>query len=620
MGYPTPSIYITQIKRISGAALIAASLAPTIAVADQSLPTLVVTAGRIAEDPARVSSSVTVIGEKEIQNAQVSSVAQLLKRQAGINIATSGGPGKNTSVYMRGGNSGHTLVLVDGVRVGAASTGAFDWGLMSPEDIEHIEIVRGPQSSLYGADAMTGVIQIFTKRGQGKPKVSVNAEMGGLSSSSGGMQVSGSTDAGISYALNACGLRTDGVSVAAKGTETDPFRQTRISGHVEMPLGEGELSLIARQSEGRNALDGGFVLADTLNWNADSRQSVYSIKASYPMTDLWESSLQLSRSSEGLIGHDPANAANNADIHTAITQLNWQNLLELNDLSVLLGFDYHADKAFNPLAPYNKELKQSAGFAAVSWHLGMLDLNGSARHDRNNSFTNKTTWHTGASVTPLSGFKLSANYGTGFKAPSINDLYWPGAGNANLKPESSRGWDVTASYERQSEALNYSFSAGWFDQKFENLIAWAPIAPGSWTWIPSNVNKARNRGLELSGRVSYEIAYLAANWTYLLARDSANDTWLARRPKESGNLLLGVTMGQVNLEGNLAIVGPRFSSPNNAAYMAGYTKLDISGSYQINPTWKLTGSLNNAGNKTYEEAKGYGVPGRVWHVGVGAEF
>lgn len=598
----------------------AAMAAVTPLQATEALPGVVITAGRIAEDPARISADITLISEEEIERARATTVAELLRRQAGIHVASTGGPGKATSLYMRGGNSGHVLVLIDGVRVGAASTGAFDWALLSPEDIERIEIVRGPQSSLYGSDAMSGVVQIFTKSGAGRPGVRLSAEAGGLATSRGSMQLSGATESGIGYALSASAQRTAGVSVAAAGSEADPFRQTQLSARLEIPLGEGAVEFTARRSAGKNGLDGGWVLADTLNWNADSRQSVYSAKLSYPLTARWESSLQISRSADDLTGSDPANAANNSDIHTTINQLNWQNHVELGDFSLLAGIDYHSDRAVNPLAPYNRVLRQSAGFAALSWHGDRLDLNGSVRHDSNSGFPDKTTWHAGAALHPFRGVKITGNYGTGFKAPSINDLYWPGAGNPNLRPESSRGWDIGIRYERQAGSYIASLSAIWFDQHFRDLIAWAPIAPGSWTWIPSNVNEARNRGLELSGRISMAGAYLQAGWNYLLARDTGDGTWLARRPKESGNILLGIDIGPLALEGNLAIVGVRFSEPNNVSRLAGYRKTDLRARYRLNPVWELTARVDNVENKSYEEVAGYGVPGRVWYAGAGASF
>ena len=588
--------------------------------AEEVLPTVVVTAGRIAEDPARISADVTVINEEQIKKAQAITIAELLRHQVGLNIVSTGGAGKTTSLFMRGGNSGHTLVLVDGVRVGSGSTGAFDWSLISPEDIERIEIVRGPQSSLYGADAMSGVVQVFTKTGEGKAKVRINGEAGGLASSRGSMQVSGSTENGINYALTASGQRTAGISAVAAGTEKDPFRQTQLSGRGKMPIGAGDLAFTVRQSEGRTGIDGWGV--DALNYISKSRQSIYSTKLTYPLMESWESNFQLSRSTDDSINSNPANAFNNSEIRTIIDQLSWQNIIETENISLLFGFDHHTNRVIvssgiGSVSPssYNKELRQNAAFLSLSWHSDMLDLNGSARHDRNSSYGNKTTWHTGVALHPLQGLKISANYGTGFKAPSMNQLYWPGFGNPDLKPETSKGWDAGIRYDWDDHAIKAGLGATWFDQSVKDLIAGAPP-----TWLPSNINKAHNRGLELSGKLSFAGAYLQANWNYLLARDTGNETWLARRPKESGNILLGIDIGPLNLEGNLAIVGPRFSDPNNVTYMKGYRKTDLRARYKINPAWELTARVDNAENKKYEEAAGYGVPGRVWYAGAGATF
>lgn len=612
-------IIITMLFMTAGLLTTAAAQAT-----EMKLPAVVVTAGRIAEDPAKTSADITIIEEKVIKKSQANSVAELLRHQAGLNASRTGGAGKSTSIYMRGGNSSHVLVLIDGVRVGAASTGAFDWGLMSPEDIERIEIVRGPQSSLYGADAMSGVIQIFTKTGEGKPTARINAEGGSLASSKASMQVSGATGEGIAYALTAAGQRTAGISVAANGTEKDPFRQTQFSGRVEMEIGDGMLEFTGRQSDGKNSLDGGFPFGDVLTWTTSSTQSVYSGKFSYPILDNWDSSLQLSRSADDTTGTDTASASNNSDIHTIILQINWQNHIKLAEFSLLLGFDHHSDRAVNQLQAINKTLRQSAGFAALSWHGKWLDLNASIRTDHNSSFANQTTWHTGTALHPLTGMKITANYGTAFKAPSINDLYWPatafGSGNPSLKPETSSAWDVGLSYTYKSGSFQGETSATWFDQRFDDLIAWAPVTPGSFNWTPSNVNKARNRGLELSAGVAFSAIYLNANWSYLLARDSANGTWLARRPKESANVLMGVDIGPLNLEGNMAFTGPRFSSPNNVNYLASYRKTDLRLRFQINPTWQLTARVENVENKTYAEATGFGVPGRVWYAGAGATF
>jgi len=601
------------------AALIAMLLAWP-AQAAEKLPEMVITADRIGQDAASVSADVTVIDQQAIEQSQATTVVELLRSQAGVDVASSGGPGKITSVFMRGANSAQTLVLIDGVRVGAATTGRFDWANLSTADIERIEIVRGPQSSLYGADAMGGVIQIFTRRGVSGTQVKVSAEGGSYGTSSGGMSVTGKTESAVSYALTVNGLRTGGVSAAAKGAERDPYRQFTFSGRIGLPVGDGELELIARNVDGKTGLDGGFPFGDVLNYTSNTKQSVGSAKLTYPVNDWLETSLQLSRSLDEVIGHDPAGGVNNSDFRTRIDQLTWQNHIDLDAVSLLAGVDMYRSKGVSGSAKLNRKINQTAGFAVVSWGGDWVDVNGSLRYDANSTSSNQTTYKFGAALHPLEGVKFIANYGTGFKAPSINDLYYPGSGNPKLNPETSKGWDAGVSYEFGGESLQAGIGATWFDQKFKNLIQWAPIAPGSFTWIPSNVGKARTRGLELTGRLNMAGVYLQGNWTYLIARNTATGNLLPKRAKESGNVTVGATMAGLNAEVTWHVVGPRFSSAGNAKPMQGYQKTDIRASYAINKQWKLTARVDNVGNKSYEEVSGYGVLGRAWYGGVSASF
>jgi len=591
--------------------------------AEEALSPLVVTAGRIAEDPARVSSDTTVITREEIVQSQATSVADILRVQTGIDVAATGGPGKATSVFLRGGNSGQTLVLIDGVCVGSATLGSFDWGNLSTADIERIEIVRGAQSSLYGADAMAGVIQIFTRKGEKGTQVRVHAEAGSYGTSSGSMSVTGKTESDVSYALTANGLRTDAVSAAANGVETDPYRQTTLSGRIALPVGDGELELIARSVDGKTSLDGGFPFGDVLNYTSNTKQTVSSVKLSYPITDMLESSLQLSRSSDEVIGRDPAGGFNNSDFKTQIDQLTWQNHIDMDAVSLLAGIDMYRSKGYSGSAKLDKSITQTAGFASLAWSADMLGVNASVRYDKNSVSQNKTTYKLGAALHPLDGLKITANYGTGFKAPSLNDLYFPASafssGNPNLKPESSKGWDVGLAYQVGDDDLKAGFSVTWFEQKYKDLIVWQGPPP-TFFFSPVNIGQARTQGLELSGNLSYGPAYMRANWTYLDAKDSKTGDLLPRRAKESGYAALGGTWAGLNVEVAEQVVGPRFSSAGNTKPMQGYNKTDVRLNYAVNKQWELTARVDNLEDKKYEEVSGYGVLGRAWYAGVSAVF
>ncbi len=606
-------------------------LSPTLQAApttqQATLPTLFVTADRVANDAAQISADTTVIGREEIEQSQKSSVADLLRDQAGIHVAATGGPGKATSVFIRGANSGQTLVLIDGVRVGSVTLGSFDWANLSTADVERIEIVRGPQSSLYGADAMGGVIQIFTRKGKMGSHITAHAEAGSYSTASASSTVSGGSDGGAHYAITANSMRTDSVSAAAKGAENDPYRQTTVSGRLTLPVGEGEVELLARNVDGKTSLDGfpapSFTLADVLNFTSDTRQSVMSARISYPLTDYLDSTLQLSRSLDEVTGHDPAGGFNNSDFRTRINQITWQNHLDLDALSLLVGLDIHQDKGNSGSAGFARSLTQKAGFASLAWHADWLDLNGAVRYDSNSASNNKTTYKAGLAVHPMGGVKISANYGTGFKAPSINDLYFPASafsgGNPNLRPETSRSWDVGLYYQYRGDGSDAAFSAVWFDQRFHDLIVWQSD-PVTFFSSPVNIGRASTRGLELSGRIHVGFAYLQGMYTFLNARDTISNALLPRRARDKGSITVGVNLAGLNTEVSWLVVGPRFSSTGNRKPMRGYRKTDVRVSYAVNKQWKLTARVDNLNNKTYEEVSGYGVLGRAWYGGVSASF
>ena len=593
-------------------------LMPIQAYAAKTLSPLVVTAGRIAQDPAKVSADVTVIDRKQIVQSQKTLVADILRSQPGIEVASSGGPGKATSVFLRGANSGQTLVLIDGVRVGSATLGSFDWANLSTADVQRIEIVRGPQSSLYGADAMGGVIQIFTRKGKGKPHVRVYGEAGTYHTVSGGSSVTGATNSGVSYALTVDSSRTRSVSAAASGGEPDPYRQTTVSGRLGIPVGAGNLDVIVRNVDGKTGLDG-FGPTDVLNFTSSTKQTVGSAKLSYPLGDLLDTNLTVSRSTDEAINRDPASSFNTSDFRTRIDEITWQNHLDWQSLSLLAGLDFHWDRGLSGSAKLDNTIIQRAGFTVLSWDGDWADISASIRTDRNSTSRNKTTYHVGGVLRPINGLKLTSNYGTGFKAPSINNLYFPGFGNKNLRPETSKGWDAGVHYQANGDSVSGGFDAIWFDQRFANLIVFQ-TAPTVFLSKPINLAKARTNGLELSANMTYGPVYAKANWTFLHAVNSLDGTRLARRAKGSGSFIAGVRMAGVNAEVQVDIVGPRFSSSFNQKPMQGYHKTDIRLSYKVNRIWMVHARVDNLENKKYEEVAGYGVLGQAFYGGVSAEL
>lgn len=598
------------------------STAPALA-GETLLNPLVVTASRIPEDTGRTSADITVIDRKQIEASQASSVIDLLRGQAGMDVVSSGGPGKTTSLFLRGASSGQVLVLIDGARASSTTTGSFNWGSLSTLNIERIEIVRGQQSTLYGSDAMGGVVQIFTRKGSGAPKVELGGEYAGrYGDGSGKASVSGETDSGINYALAGEARRSKGFSVAANGSEADFYRLSGFSGRVGVPVGEGEIELTGRFARADNGLDGGFPFGDQLNFTSKSDQSSYSVKGSYPLTDHWESSVTVAQFDEKLALRDPVKTSNNADITSQIQRLSWQNNFNFDAFSLLAGLDLNRDKGVNPGKKIDVTRTQKAGFATVGFHHDLVDLHAGLRVDNNDTISNKTTYRVGGALLPLSGLKLTANYATGFKLPSINDLYWPASsfssGNASLKPEESKGWDVGIAWQRQYETMSVDTSLVWFTQDFTNLIVWVQTRPGFFQ--PTNVGKATTRGVEISAAVKHDIFSLRGNWTFMDAKNSDNGTWLNRRSRESGSVTAGAALHGFEGEVQWFVVGPRFSQVNNKSPMAGYQRTDLRLAYRVNDMIRVHLRAENLTDKRYEEVAGFGVAGRTVYTGLSLTF
>jgi len=615
-----------NIKTLKQTALIGVLASQVMSVSAQAddLSPLVVTAGRIAENPANVSADTTVISREDIKTSQATTVADILRTQAGIDVASNGGLGKSTSVFLRGGNSGHTLVLIDGVRVGSVTLGSFDWANLSTADIERIEIVRGAQSSLYGADAMAGVIQIFTHSGKKGVQTQVFAEAGTYGTKSGGVSVQGGSDNGVTYAFSADTLSSDSFSAAAVGTEADPYKRTTLSGRVGFQAGDADIALSVRNVTGTTDLDGGFPFSDVLNYTQDTTQNVSSVKVAYPFSDTFESTLQISRSTDEAISTDPVTSWNNGDFKTTVDQITWQNHLDLNTASILLGLDIHKDNGKSTSAGFDETMTQQALFASFANNFENIDVNASIRYDKNSVSSNQTTYKLGSVFHATDNFSVSGNYGTGFKAPSINDLYFPdnfgSHGNANLKPETSKGWDVGLNYQRQTEDMSVEVGLTYFNQNYQDLIAWVETPPGAFSYIPTNINAATTKGTELTASVRHRIGFMRINWTNLDATDDTTGLWLARRAQDSGSITLGTDVAGLHAEVQYQVVGKRFSDGANTQTLDAYNKTDLRMSYTINDAWKAKFRVENLQDRVYEEVSGYAVAGRSTYAGVNATF
>lgn len=558
--------------------------------ADETISPIVVTATRTAQSADETLASVTVIERKEIEQSQANSVVELLQSHTvGIELTRNGGLGTNTSLLMRGTNSNHVLVLIDGVRVNSAIDGSFKWANLPLEQIERIEVVRGPRSTLYGSDAIGGVVQIFTRKGEGFHAM---AGGGSYNTARAELGTAGQLGAG-SYHINAGYLKSDGFSAAKPGTygyepDNDGYRNTNLGAGINYPLGNtGKLAINLLHSAGDVDTDAG---AST------QRNDSASMALDWASSDSWQQNLNL--------GHAEDHYETNSGyiVHSLRDSLGWQHDLQLSEASLLTaGIDYVAENGENEGASgYNENTRNSALFAQYQWGGDNLDLLLGARSDDHNTLGRHNT----GNIT-LGGHvgrgRLYASYASAFNAPTFLQLYYPYGGNAALRPE-----------ESVSTELGYrigTFKANLFDTRIDNLISWDSTTSGF-----SNVNRARIQGVELEYGQQIGRWQLNGGLTLQKSEDLATSERLNRRAEKK---LFFTASGPLDSHSNIGIeTSYTGSRKDGSVELVSYTLLNLTGEYRFTRQWSLSGRIENLLGEEYELASGYNTPGRSAYANI----
>jgi vitamin B12 transporter len=588
---------------------------------------VVVTATKTESELEEVSSSVSVITQTEIERKKVDTVAELLRSIPGLDVARSGGPGKNTSVYLRGGNSGHTLVLVDGVQVNSPTLGSFNFADLSVDNIERIEIVRGPQSTLYGSDAIGGVINIITKKGTGKPAVSLLFEGGSYESYRGAASVTAGTEK-VDFSLAASYQETDGISAASEeegNREEDGYKNGTISMRVGAEVfPEARMDVSLRYMDSETDLDA--LGMDDPNYVQESETIIFGSRFSHYVTQWWEHILKLHFTENELEYTDPDTPWNNFQIDTAIREAEWQHNLYLFDEAdiLTLGAEYEKQQGENE-GVFDDSIINRAAY--IQNQVALLDeslfLTVGARVDDHSIFGSEDTYRLGlAYLLKASNTRFKANWGTGFKSPTLNDLFyqdpWGSRGNPELEPEESKGFDVGIEQRLWEDRI--FLGATYFYNSVDNLIEWVEYLP--WMWEPQNVAEARSEGWEIEAAINpIDEVELSANYTFTDSEDKQTGNELPRRPEHKFNLTLNYQPWNVlNINLDLNYVGRRWDDAANTERSDSYTKLDLAAYYNITDHAQLFGRVENLLDEEYEEVLTYGAPGISAYGGVKLTF
>jgi vitamin B12 transporter len=588
---------------LSAAILLALSHAAAAQEQEAELAPVVVTANRVARTADETLSSVTVITRKDIEEKQAQSLTDLLRDIPGIQFADNGGAGKSTSLYMRGTNDGHTLILVDGVRISSATSANSPIQDISLDQIERVEIVRGPRAALYGSDAIGGVIQIFTRKGSQPTTLS----LGGGSRDT----YSGSASTGIGSAdqwlnVSSSGYSTHGINVGATANEGDADGYTRSTVNLRGGKRFGDqfdTDLQIMRTDGRNKYDG------TPNVT-DLREDIYAANLRYAATDNYTTSLKLAQSIYATSNYKDETFSSRFD--TRRSQTSWQNDLTLAPgHQVVGGLDYQDDVVISSTKYSQTSRANTGAFAQYLADFKTFDMQFALRMDDNEQYGKHNTGSTAFGYTVSPALHLRASYGTAFKAPTFNDLYYPApsAGNPDLKPEQSRSSELGAS----GKVGDLNWTSSLFRTHISNLIAWAPIATGSSTWIPSNVSNAEIKGAEWGATEKFGNTKLGFSATWVDPRDrsgsSTDGKILVRRAKQTARLDVDHAWGKWSFGSSLNGTGKRYDDAANATKLGGYATLDLRTEYRLNTNWRVQARVENTLDKRYQTASSYNEPG-----------
>jgi len=611
---------------------------------------IIVTATRIPTPSGRIGSSVSVITAADIERHQYRSVTDALQAIPSLSVVRNGGPGKLTSVFSRGSNANHTLVLLDGIEINdpGNTDGRIDLSHLYIGDVDRIEVLHGPQGTLYGSDAIGAVIQIFTKRGNGETALSATLEGGSFGTLNEYAYLDGGTRQ-LSYTLNVQHTDTDGISALS-----DEFRQpngvldedgseslTLSSRLVYAPVEPLEFDFSGRYTRTDNELDlNVFPVQDDSDSDNTSEQLFLGLNTRLNLFD---------GRSEHRFGigytdidrrdrddYDPVNSLDYLRSRNQASKLKFdlQNDLYLAEAHTLtLGLETEKDEVdadldsqslFGPyLSNADAEVRNNAVYLQDQFSVGR-NLSGTAglRHDDNDDFGGETTWRlTMSYALPQSGSRLKGAYATGFKAPTLTQLYGvsvssfgPFIGNPDLDPETSKGWEL--GFEQELAPINSQLGASYYRNDIEDLIT----SDDSFT---TNINRdeVKTYGVESFLKTAFtQHLDTTLNYSYTRAVDQQTDRNLLRRPLHKAVLDLNYRPRDgLSLSAEGILIGNRYDiDPATGARLrrGSYFLANLAASYQLDRQWQLFGRVENLLDRDYEEPAGFEQPGTGIYVGV----
>ncbi len=590
------------------------------------LPPVTVIASREPLPLDQVTSDVVVIDEQRIRQSTADSIEDLLRREAGVQLSRSGGPGHAAGILLRGASTSSTLVLVDGVRIGSATLAQVEFEAISLSQIERIEVLRGPGSSLYGADAVGGVVLITTKRGEGPASLSGHAAFGEYGSREGDVGISGG-HGGFDYAASVSGEKSRGVSTLRPGDlfgnynpDRDGYQrrtaQIRL-GYTIAPGHRVAASVIDTRLNSRyDASEFGgppdYAQDPSPNFRTRLNTQVASLSYDGVINPLWTTRLQLALNEDKSVdgAHFPERFV------TRRNQYTWQNVFTLAAQQQLVGvIERLEERAESSAFVANKQRHNDSLGLGYSGRFGAHLLSADVRHDDNSVYGNSTTGRVGYGYEIGHGFTARALYGTTFRAPSFNDLFYAGYGVPDIRPERGRSAEVGLNWRDGDSHASLTVYRNRVRQliNYEPDRTFCPSDPSYDFGCARNVDRARLKGATLSAGHRFGALGLRATLDLLSAKDERTGDRLNRRAKHQETVDADYQIDNWTLGATLVTVGSR---PDGGKRLGGYSTADLQARWKFTPHWQLEAKVLNVTDRDIEPARDYRSPGRQAWLGL----
>ncbi|WP_437614351.1 TonB-dependent vitamin B12 receptor BtuB [Erwinia sp. V71] len=598
--------------------------------AQQNDDELVVTANRFAQPVSSVLASTTVVTKEEIDRWQAKNLVEVMRRLPGVDIAQNGGIGQSGSMYIRGSEARHTLVLVDGIPLAKAGiTGEADFNQIPISLVQRVEFIRGPRSAIYGADAIGGVINVITQSEEDKNTLTAGAGSNHYQEYSGSINQHITDNTRVTLAgsyQDTKGFDVNSTSTAPVDSDRDGWGNKAFWAGVNHRFNEQFSAFFRGYGYGAHSDYDGFGSADeqqiynhTYDTGLRFNQGDYSsqLVASYQKYSFLN-----------YVGSEGRYSDNNSLNDMEQRNLQWGNTYRLGQGMISAGVDWKQQRltsdglSYSTFSRVSDHYKQdnTGAYVTAQQQIGTVTLEGSARGDDNEKFGRHGTWQAAAGWAFLPDYRVTLSYGTGFQAPTLGQLYGQRSlsinSNENLKPEESKQWE--AGLEGLTGPLNWRLAA--YHNQVNNLITY-DYDSSTFTGTYYNIQAATLKGLEWTGEFDTGIFNHQLTLGYLDARRDSDNRELGRRSKQQAKYQLGWTIYDVDVDVIYQYFSKRFDNTSETAQrLPSYSLVDFAVSYPVTSQLTVRGRIANLFDKEYETAYGYPTAGREYYVNASYTF